>query len=245
MRTFWRWWYYGKMNASAATNQVSTSPLDESIDYEAPSSLTSNNGGQQGRGLCPSGTMDMKLLPHVDCPGFIPSTKIIQIMYTVPSGIQLPYHENPGNPFSGTNRVRMDCVLTFFFILYAIVCAIISLFWGSVSHIIYIDICSSPISRIIQKEDVCWSVSSRHGPLVTCLPLVHPWQLVKKILLLGQGSLTKPLYTVALLAGRTPTTNGTLQVVTIYWIHWVCPTRMPIQLLLFHHPWLVLTKQQY
>uniref|UniRef100_A0A7S2XP90 RING-type E3 ubiquitin transferase n=1 Tax=Attheya septentrionalis TaxID=420275 RepID=A0A7S2XP90_9STRA len=93
------------MNASAATNQVSTSPLDESIDYEAPSSLTSNNGGQQGRGLCPSGTMDMKLLPHVDCPGFIPSTKIIQIMYTVPSGIQLPYHENPGNQFSGTNRL--------------------------------------------------------------------------------------------------------------------------------------------
>lgn len=59
-------------------------------------------GKPQGR--CPSGTMTIKTIRSV-CPGFSPpGTNTIQIDYEIPSGRQLPCHENPGTRFSGAWR---------------------------------------------------------------------------------------------------------------------------------------------
>ena len=54
------------------------------------------------RGKCPSGNMDITSSP-TPCSGFDHDPSIV-VVYNMPSGIQMPYHENPGLPFKGTNR---------------------------------------------------------------------------------------------------------------------------------------------
>lgn len=58
-------------------------------------------GTPQGR--CPSGSMTMQLTQR-HCPGFEPSTKAIQIDYSIPKGIQSCFHDNPGTKYSATRR---------------------------------------------------------------------------------------------------------------------------------------------
>lgn len=53
------------------------------------------------QGKSPSGTMAITLTQK-DCPGF--SAKAIEIVYRIPHGIQLGYHENPGVPYDQTVR---------------------------------------------------------------------------------------------------------------------------------------------
>jgi deltex len=55
-------------------------------------------------GKCPSGTMTINVLPDVICPGFDDDTTTIEIVYTIPNGIQHTYHSNPGVPYAGTAR---------------------------------------------------------------------------------------------------------------------------------------------
>jgi Deltex C-terminal domain/Ring finger domain len=55
-------------------------------------------------GKCPSGTMTINVLPDVICPGFNDDTATIEIVYTIPNGIQHTFHENPGVPYAGTIR---------------------------------------------------------------------------------------------------------------------------------------------
>lgn len=57
------------------------------------------------QGHSPSGAMSVSM-SAVLCKGFEQSSnKSIVITYTIPSGIQKPYHENPGQPFPETTRV--------------------------------------------------------------------------------------------------------------------------------------------
>jgi deltex len=55
-------------------------------------------------GKCPSGTMTINVLQDVICPGFDDDTTTIDIVYTIPNGIQHTYHDNPGVPYAGTIR---------------------------------------------------------------------------------------------------------------------------------------------
>ncbi|KAI2503022.1 hypothetical protein MHU86_11449 [Fragilaria crotonensis] len=50
------------------------------------------------QGKSPSGTMAITLTQK-DCPGF--SAKAIEIVYRIPNGVQLGYHDNPGVAFEG------------------------------------------------------------------------------------------------------------------------------------------------
>jgi deltex len=56
------------------------------------------------QGMCPSGSM---IITEIDqlCPGFGKSTKVIKIEYSIPQGFQRSYHENPGQPYTATNRI--------------------------------------------------------------------------------------------------------------------------------------------
>jgi deltex len=59
------------------------------------------------RGRCPSGTMRITALSSRQhtCPGYGPkSCAAIEITYTIPSGTQGAYHENPGAVYHGTTR---------------------------------------------------------------------------------------------------------------------------------------------
>ena len=56
------------------------------------------------RNLSPSGCLRVESIPSV-CPGFDPLSTSIQLTYVVPSGIQSPYHDNPGQSYRGTTRV--------------------------------------------------------------------------------------------------------------------------------------------
>ena len=47
--------------------------------------------------------MSIEPIGSVVCPGFTSTTTLIQITYSVPSGIQQSYHDNPGLPFRGTS----------------------------------------------------------------------------------------------------------------------------------------------
>jgi len=55
------------------------------------------------QGFSPTGTMQIETISK-RCPGFHRSTKCIQISYNIPSGTQLPYHQNPGYRYHHTNR---------------------------------------------------------------------------------------------------------------------------------------------
>lgn len=55
------------------------------------------------QGTGPSGTMSIST-SRMSCSGF-QSHQSIVITYTMPSGIQLPYHENPGQRYDGTTRI--------------------------------------------------------------------------------------------------------------------------------------------
>jgi len=76
-------------------------PLEEVITYDAPPSLATSTGTPLG--TSPSGTMTVQLSKKNDFPGGW-RTKTIEIMYDIPSGIQLSYHESPGSPFNGSTR---------------------------------------------------------------------------------------------------------------------------------------------
>lgn len=77
-------------------------PLEDSLVYNAPPTLAT--GGGMSQGLSPTSTMTVTLLSQKNFPGSW-RTKTLQITYDVPSGTQLPYHENPGNTYTGTTRV--------------------------------------------------------------------------------------------------------------------------------------------
>ena len=61
--------------------------------------------GKKPQGTCPSGTMTTTRLVDQMCAGFEHTSKgTIQISYTMPSGTQLSYHQNPRKRYSGTSR---------------------------------------------------------------------------------------------------------------------------------------------
>jgi len=81
---------------------------NEVLTYNAPTSISKRirvsrrtRGCPQGEG--PSGTMSISFLNH-DCPGYQQGTKTIVIKYNIPSGIQMSYHYNPGQPYDSTRR---------------------------------------------------------------------------------------------------------------------------------------------
>mmetsp|Transcript_22710 Transcript_22710/g.36777 ORF Transcript_22710/g.36777 Transcript_22710/m.36777 type:complete len:304 (+) Transcript_22710:1-912(+) len=61
--------------------------------------------GVEATGKGPSGSMSISLSPRGPCPGFPNSTGVITINYSLPSGIQASYMEQPGQRYSGTARV--------------------------------------------------------------------------------------------------------------------------------------------
>lgn len=81
------------------TNQAAV--VEECLTYDAPLILvTAGTGTASGRS--PSGTMDVTIRKK-SFPGSW-RTKTIEILYDIPSGTQLPYHEKPGNPYTGATR---------------------------------------------------------------------------------------------------------------------------------------------
>lgn len=56
------------------------------------------------QGKSPSGTMTIKRLRNVPCPGLASASSTLEITYTIPSGAQLSYHEHPGHRYGGTTR---------------------------------------------------------------------------------------------------------------------------------------------
>lgn len=56
----------------------------------------------EAQGSCPSGTMKIKRI-NLKCPGFHGSTTI-EIVYSIPHGVQQSYHESPGTPYGATTR---------------------------------------------------------------------------------------------------------------------------------------------
>jgi deltex-like protein len=56
------------------------------------------------QGKCPSGTMDIALDEAVTCAGSEDCSGTIVMHYSLPSGKQLAYHENPGDSYKGTAR---------------------------------------------------------------------------------------------------------------------------------------------
>ena len=61
------------------------------------------------QGSCPSGQMTVDVQSHLICPGFVGadgrSVTTIVINYSIPSGQQKDYHDNPGQSYHGTQRV--------------------------------------------------------------------------------------------------------------------------------------------
>lgn len=55
------------------------------------------------QGTCPSGTMSIST-SSIRCSGFSCSKSIV-ITYSMPSGTQMPYHDNPGQRFQGATRI--------------------------------------------------------------------------------------------------------------------------------------------
>ena len=53
------------------------------------------------QGKSPSGSMTVSVKPELQCSGYQDGT--IQIKYNIPSGKQMPYHENPGSRHSSKN----------------------------------------------------------------------------------------------------------------------------------------------
>jgi len=58
---------------------------------------------REPQGTSPSGAMTVTLLSK-PCSGFESCQRSIGICYTLPSGIQKYYHENPAQPYTGTKR---------------------------------------------------------------------------------------------------------------------------------------------
>lgn len=59
---------------------------------------------QKPQGHSPSGTMHSATSP-IKCSGFEPCPQSIVITYSMPSGVQKSYHENPGQRYQGTSRI--------------------------------------------------------------------------------------------------------------------------------------------
>lgn len=75
--------------------------VEECLNYDAlPSLATTGTGTTLGK--MPSGSMTVTIGGKFPCSF---RTKTIEILYDIPSGIQLPYHEKPGNPFEGTTHI--------------------------------------------------------------------------------------------------------------------------------------------
>jgi deltex-like protein len=78
--------------------------IEEFLTYDAPPDLaTAIGSGTTVLGQSPSGTMTVTIARRNFPKTW--RTKTIKIQYDIPSGIQQPYHENPGNPYGATNRV--------------------------------------------------------------------------------------------------------------------------------------------
>lgn len=54
------------------------------------------------KGTMPSGTMSVKFDPKLTCPGFPAGTIVIK--YVITPGVQLSYHDNPGQKHGGADR---------------------------------------------------------------------------------------------------------------------------------------------
>jgi deltex-like protein len=101
-------------NSSSLQAEHDRLSIDETISYNAPSTLS------QSHGPGPSGTMKINMLPQLPCPGFA-SGGAIQMSYDLPTGRQLHYHPNPGSQYDGAlrrtflpNTAEGRCLLTRF-----------------------------------------------------------------------------------------------------------------------------------
>ena len=93
--------------ADTSSTTASTSAFQEvhdglaqaetTVTYDAPT-----NSLPPGFGIGPSGSMNIKILPDLVCPGHEGGT--IQLTYDIPTGPQRPYHPHPGVPYDGVRR---------------------------------------------------------------------------------------------------------------------------------------------
>ena len=66
-------------------------------------SIINYDAAPLGSSAAPSGTMQTKFFRDKICPGF--SGGALSILYTIPSGISLQCHPNPGIRYDGTRRI--------------------------------------------------------------------------------------------------------------------------------------------